>query len=354
VFELPRAGQIVGRGFELAVHASPQIRSASIYFGGLLLAFVAPVLVLGLALWTAAPPQVLELLEVVTDPDLATDPLLTADQRQLMAGLPPDWLAASWLLFQVAAIAILGTTAVAVDGQAAAIVILAARHAGRRAGLRQALVRARQVFWRVVWASSLVTIPMQAGQITIISVLDAAGAPAEASALVALAIVTAVGAPFGYVAPCIVIGDVGPADAIRRSLGLARARWRLALMVAFFAAVFSSIQVFGLAAGVDLLIRIGGALGLGLTTDAVHQAATIGVLLAAIAAAGSLVFTVGALLATPQVVAFLGLTYYEGGLDRAETAAAGSFRWVTRPMVAGIAVGLLLAGIGGALLAGRL
>ena len=34
---------------------------------------------------------------------------------------------------------------------------------------------------------------------------------------------------------------------------------------------------------------------------------------------GSLLFTVGALFAAPQVVAFLGLTHFAGGLDRAAT-----------------------------------
>jgi hypothetical protein len=58
---------------------------------------------------------------------------------------------------------------------------------------------------------------------------------------------------------------------------------------------------------------------------------------------GSLTFTIAAIVAAPQVAAFLGLTFYSAGLDRARSASgepASRPRWVTVPMdLAMIAIG---------------
>src|SRR6185436_10772339 len=98
---------------------------------------------------------------------------------------------------------------------------------------------------------------------------------------------------------------------------------------------------------------------------------TVIVVLALVAAIGSLVFTMAVVLAAPQVVAFVGLTHYAGGLDRAreaiEPVAAhvhtsegfvasatgasgwqtarppGRFRWVSLPMTLSVAGMMLLA-----------
>ncbi len=63
---------------------------------------------------------------------------------------------------------------------------------------------------------------------------------------------------------------------------------------------------------------------------------------------GSLNFTIAAIVAAPQVAAFLGLTYYAGGLDRARDLPANAprFRWVTRPMVVAIILVGLFSAIG--------
>src|SRR6185503_13857460 len=56
--------------------------------------------------------------------------------------------------------------------------------------------------------------------------------------------------------------------------------------------------------------------------------------LAFIVAFGSLTFTIAAIVAAPQVAAFLGLTFYSAGLDLARTPAGSPprIRWVSIPM----------------------
>ena len=69
------------------------------------------------------------------------------------------------------------------------------------------------------------------------------------------------------------------------------------------------------------------------------------IVLAVVMAFGSLTFTIAAIVAAPQVTAFLGLTYYSGGLDRARSADGvrpRRFRWVSIPMAVTM-VGLLIA-----------
>jgi len=57
--------------------------------------------------------------------------------------------------------------------------------------------------------------------------------------------------------------------------------------------------------------------------------------------------TVEAIVAAPQVTAFVGLTHYGAGLDAVRYERAGDrapgFRWVTRPMAVLIAVEVLCA-----------
>ena len=60
-------------------------------------------------------------------------------------------------------------------------------------------------------------------------------------------------------------------------------------------------------------------------------------------------FTVGALTSASQVVAFLGLTGYSGGIDLARDEPAHGLprptpAWLSRPMMVGIVIGLVLAG----------
>jgi hypothetical protein len=242
------------------------------------------------------------------------------------------------------------------------VAILSGPLVGRPLSLREALVRSRQTFWRVARAGFLVAIPVQAAQLAVSAALADTSIPDEGLGLISTLVGTLVGVPFGYLMTGIVLGDVGSREAIRRSVRLARTRWRLAVVIALFPAVFSSIELFGLAAGGDIVARLADTLGLGFDSDLAHAALTLGVILAAVAATGSLVLTFSALLAAPQVVAFVGLTHYHAGLDAARAAPAISptpagwaspveaprrVGWVSLPMAAGVLAMALLA-LGGA------
>jgi hypothetical protein len=90
--------------------------------------------------------------------------------------------------------------------------------------------------------------------------------------------------------------------------------------VAVFAAVAQYLLVFGAGVGGDILARIVAPFDVG-TGSGPIAIAIIGVLgLMFIVAIGSLVFLVTAIGVAPQVIAFLALTRYTGGLDAAIAA----------------------------------
>jgi hypothetical protein len=165
----------------------------------------------------------------------------------------------------------------------------------------------------------------------------------EAQALVATAIDILVSAPFAYVAAGIVLGAVGSREAIRRSWRLARARWRLALLIGIVNTAVTYIATFAIGAGGDILVRLGTAFGLGATMGPVQVAVLAAIVAVAIVSIGSLVMTIGALTAGPQVVAFLGLTGYSSGLDALDDSArpltTPRDRWlISMPMLVALVV----------------
>jgi hypothetical protein len=156
--------------------------------------------------------------------------------------------------------------------------------------------------------------------------------------------------PFAYHQSGIILGGVGAFESLRRSTRLARARWRLALLVALAGTVLSFIEIFALGAGLDLVFRVADASGMTLDGSPPAAIATILVILVVVIAIGSLLVTIAALVAAPQVYAFLKLTGYSAGLDRSLASADPTgrpLRLITRPMLALIVLGALagLAGI---------
>jgi hypothetical protein len=246
---------------------------------------------------------------------------------------------------------------VTIDGQLIAVALLAARAGDRPFTLRAAIIRARQVFWRMVGGAFMAGIASAVVQGVLTLVLfGAMGASEGLDFFIALVAVILV-APLGYLATAIVIGDVGPWEALVRSVRLARARPSIAFVVALFTLVTAGIQFFALSAGLDLLIRVGEFFHVGLDAGPVALVLVVVLLLAFVVAFGSLTFTISAIVAAPQVAAFLGLTFYSAGLDRAlEAGVPGSppargFRWVTLPMSIAIVV-LALGSAGGIALVG--
>jgi hypothetical protein len=308
-FVLPTARQVVGRGFDLGLATSRQIQRASIYVGLLATAFVVPLVIQAAAMVIAMPDLFSELFDAGSGAGLVEPgPLSLAD---------PGLIALLWVVVLLASAAI---TALMIDAQVMAVALLGGQLAGRPLRIHEALRRARQVFWRMVMVWFLVSLPLAVIQSLLADPLVEAGIPEEGVLLLVALVVAMIGAPFGYVPAGIILGDVEPGQAVVRSVRLARARWRLAAVIALFATVFAWIEVLALGVGIDVLARLGETVHLGFD-NGLTTTATLVVLLAGVAAGVSLLFTFGALIAAPQVVAFVGLTHFHAGLDRARDPA---------------------------------
>jgi hypothetical protein len=332
-YELPSARRVVGAGLQLAVDASGAIRRASIYIGLLALGALGPAVVLLLL----AIGRLLALPgfadTVVSDPRLlfyehpeVVEPLLT--------------------VYVLVLVGFLVIAAISIDAQAMAITMLGGQASERPVRLWEAVVRARQVFWRLFGAGFLVglanLVVTLAVTLPFIRPLDSnTGLSFIASMIGALAVT-----PFAFAGTGIVLGDVGATEALRRSVTLFRARPRIAFVVTLFTLVTSAIQTFAIGAGADAAVRVGELMHLGLDQGALALVLTVAIVLAFIVAFGSLTFTIAAIVAAPQVAGFLGLTHYARGLDRAlapEDAPPRGFRWVTLPIIATM-LGLLALG----------
>jgi hypothetical protein len=337
-FELPTARAVVTFGLSLAYRTSGELQRASIYLGLLTLALLGP--------------PVVFLVEFIAHFRLLDDGVFAS---YFAGGLPgPVIVQSLLLLYAVGLVGFLGWYPAAIDGQLIAVSLLAAKETDRSYSLRDATIRARQVFWRMIRGTLLRGLAGFLVNLVVGAILGALFPSAgEASSVIVSVVGVLVLAPFGYLATGIILGDVGAVEALKRSVGLARARPRVAIVVALFTLITAAIQLFGLAAGLDLFGRVAEFVHLGLEGGAVALAMTILGILLLVTAFGSLTLTVGAIVSAPQVAAFLGLTFYSAGLDRARDVPAGAprFRWVTRPMLACIVICALgsaygIAGLG--------
>jgi hypothetical protein len=147
----------------------------------------------------------------------------------------------------------------------------------------------------------------------------------------------------------IVLGDVEPFEATRRSFRVFRARKLAAALVAIFETIAILLVVVGLSAGLDIALRVFDALGLGSNSGpAGLTLVTIGIVVG-VFALGTLIYTALAISLAPQVVMFVGLTHATFGLDHVRSggdrdpalrpARGRRFRWLTRSMLAGFGLG---------------
>lgn len=331
---IPGAWATLGGGLDLSLSANRQLRGASVYIGLLTLALVGPFVIIVLAF--AASQGGFGWFE---DMLLGIEPDL----------LPVDDSVGTYLLVS-AFVAVLGFFVIGIESQIIAAAILGGRAIGRPMSLREALHRSRQVFWRIVGASLLVSFLLVVPNLVLNAVLASAfDATSEAPTVIATAIGALLAAPFAYIVTGIVLGDVGAGEAVRRSLRLARARWRLAIAVSSVGAVMAYIQLFAIGAGVDVLTRFGSMLHLGFDSSGGTIALTL-IVLTAVLAVGSLTFTLTALRDAPQVVAFVGMTGYGAGLDRSRRTDGTPLRvrWISIPMLIAIGLGAFV-GIAGVL-----
>lgn len=335
-YELPGARKVVSAGLQLAAESSSAIRRASIYIGLLTLGAFGPTLLL-LLLWIGRL-----LSDPATAATIAEDPLLLFLEQPAIEG-PLQYIS------MLVAIGFVLLIAISIDAQAIALALLGGVAADRPLLLREAIVRARQVFWRLAGAGVLVGITSAIVTFVVtvpfLRPFDSnTGIRFIGSIIGAIAVV-----PFVFAGAGIVLGDVGPIEALKRSTRLFRARPRVALVVVLFTLVTSTIQTFALGAGLDAAVRVAEFLHLSLDQGGVGLVLTAVLVLAFVVAFGSLSFTIAAIVAAPQVAAFLGLTFHSAGLDRARLdgpALRRKGRWVTFPMLASLVALSLLAVIG--------
>jgi hypothetical protein len=247
-------------------------------------------------------------------------------------------------------LALIGFIVASVESRMLAMTVLAGRMVERPVSTRRALARSRRVFWSAIVASIIAAIPVAFVQGVVAELVATTPNTIEASSVISSTVVTAlIGGPFAYVLAGVVLGGVDPFEALRRSFRVFRARKLAAAIIVVFETVTALLVLFGLEAGLDLVLRLFEGLGLGPAAGPVGLAATtIGVVIVTFAF-GTLLFTVSAITVAPQVVMFLGLTRATIGLDRVRPGGPDDpdiprpgrarFRWLTRSMLIGFALG---------------
>jgi hypothetical protein len=303
--DLPtQSRRVLTAAFDALTSLSVDLRQGGFYIGAVLFLTVAPLVVVVVGIVAHGTPLP-DLLEGASIFDLQT-PAGEAASQALGA-----------TLFVVVSLAVAGYFVISVEGVAISILLVAGRLADKPIPLDAALCRTRRVFWRLVRAAILVGIPATIAQFIVLLPLSGEGQTSEGPTLLATAVSTVVVMPFTYYATGIVIGDVNARQALRRSMTLFWARRRVGFTVAVFAAVAQYLLIFGAGVGGDILTRVIAPLGLS-PDGGLVAIVVIGLLgLVFVFALGSLLLLVAAIGAAPQVVAFLSLTHYTGGLDAA-------------------------------------
>ncbi|OGO57868.1 MAG: hypothetical protein A2Z32_07190 [Chloroflexi bacterium RBG_16_69_14] len=326
--------RLLGASFDLVTRASDDMRRASFYIGIVVLATVGPFALASLDLGVVSVHKTSRELEDLVETGFGA-------WYGLLGGL-----------------AVIGLVVAAVESRTMASAILGGHFARSPVTIREALARSRMVFWRAVIASIIVGIPVYVAQTMVGAGLEEMfGAQTDISLVTSAIVAAVVGAPLAYLLTGIVLGDVDPFEATRRSFRVFRARKAAAALVAVFETVAILLVVLGLSAGLDIALRVFDALGLGSDSGpAGLTLITIGVVVG-VFALGTLIYTALAISVAPQVVMFVGLTHATIGLDHVrpggdrdptgQRARGGRFRWLTLPMRIGSICGVigLVAGV---------
>ena len=262
--------------FELLTRTSDEMRRASFYIGLIVLITVVPA---ALASWAVE-------VSYVHHTEAEFETLATR-----ITGLD-IWLGL---------IAVIGIVVAAVESRAMAAAILGSHLVGRPITVRQAVARSRSVFWRVVLGSIIVGIPVTIAQGLLNVVAVAILGPQTDVSVVTTAIIAAlVGAPLAYLLSGIVLGDVDPVEATRRSFRVFGARKAAAVLVAVFETLAVVVIILGVSAGLDIAFRVFDALGVGVDSGPAGLAlVTIGIV-AGVFALGTLIYTALALSSRPR------------------------------------------------------
>jgi hypothetical protein len=327
---MPGTLAIVSRGLDLNVTASGRVRRGSLYIGLSWLLSAGPIAAVALAY--SARQGGFDWLQTLASGELQVVPV-------------GPYFEALFLIVVIVGVGCL--VAFSVDAQLLATILIGAEATGARFDLRPALGLARLRFWRFVRASILVGLILVIPRLAINQlVLNGRPLGSDTQTLIRTAIDVLLSTPFVYVTTGIVLGGVGARESVGRSWNLARARWRLAFLIAIVNTAVGYVAGFALGAGADILVRLGELFGLGTTTGPLQVGVLAAIVAVAIVSIGSLVMTIAALTVAPQVVAFLGLTGYSAGLG-AGRASEGTGARPAEPLIS-IPMKIALAISGGA------
>jgi hypothetical protein len=310
---------LVGASLDLLFRRDAGLRSPSFYIGFMLLVTLGPLAAM-LGMQVALGNALLEV-------DVAPTPL---DPWIALAALP----------------AILGYLVASVESRTLATAVTAARMEGRPIALPESVGIARRRFWRMFAAQFVVTFLTLVIATVLTVVVDVAllevGPIGLIDVGISLVVGVAVAWPFVYVPAGLVLGEVGVAEAISRSIRLARLRGRLALVLALFASAPQILVGVGIGTGLDIVIRLAGgpeALDTFPLPLVIPAAAILSF------AFGTLVFLSEAVAASPAVHAFASLTHYTHGLEIGREKPVDVRRpwapWMTPGLAAGAVIAVL-------------
>lgn len=319
--------RLLATSFDLLLRSNDAMRRASFYAGAVTLGTVGPLVLAAL---------ILEREGVIDE----TSGMSAADAT------------AGAVLLVLGCIAIAGLLVAIIEGRNLGVAVLGGEMVGRPVSTRQALARSRRIFWASVAVALLVAIVVRIAQWIAEQPFGELLLQApEIGVIVSTAVGAVVGAPFAYALAGVVLGDVGPLEALRRSLRVFGVRRAAAFLIVLFESIAVLLVVLGLDAGLGVVIRIVETLGLGPDAGPLGLAVTIVGVVAIVFALGTLLFTVFALTAAPQVVMFLGLTHATYGLDRVRAGGrddpdARRSRGRTGWFSAGMIVAFIVAAVG--------
>jgi hypothetical protein len=283
--------KLVGTALDLLTRPDAGLRGASFYIGFLMLLTVGPAVALfGLAMVAGAGD--------ITNPTPYPD-------------RPEAWI---WWLLLACVPAILGFIAAGVEGKALAAAVIGGRAEGRPLRLRESIAVVRSRFWSVLGAQLLVG--MLTGGIEFVLTIFLfiwIGRVDAISYAVSVVVGVVVGTPFIYTSAGIVLGEADAIEALRRSIRLALARKRLAVVVTLFSVLSGLVVQLGLGVAADTVVRVLSGVGL---ADSFPVALVVPLAAALVFAYGTLVLLTEAIAAAPAVHAFVALTHYTGGLER--------------------------------------
>jgi hypothetical protein len=318
--------RLVGTALDLLTRSDAGLRSASFYIGFLMLATVGPmVALLGLALVTSR----------------GEDPFFGG------YGEAPAWTA--WLFLAMIP-GLLGFVGAGVEARTLATAVIGGRAEGRPLRLRESIAIARRRFWSILGVQVLLGLVTVVASLVVGLVLGVIVGPTGALDYgLSVILGVAIGAPFVYAPSGIVLGEATATVALGRSIRLAIARKRLAIVVTLFSVLSQLILQLGLGTALDTVSRLLAGTGM---LDAFPVVLVVPVVAALVFAYGTLVFLVEAIAAAPAVHAFEALTHYTAGLElgRREPLAVRHWwdPWMTAGLVAMAAVALV-ALVGGVL-----